>query len=42
VIAVVDSVTGLVRARSLGQATIIAAVVAEPALRAAMALQVKQ
>jgi len=42
VIAVVDSVTGLVRARSLGQATIIAAVVAEPALVAAMALHVQQ
>jgi len=42
VIAVVDSVTGLVRARSVGQATIVAAVVAEPSLVAAMALQVRQ
>ena len=42
VIAVVDSLTGLVRARSVGQATIVAAVVAEPSLVAAMALQVKQ
>jgi uncharacterized protein YjdB len=42
VIAVVDSLTGLVRARSLGHATIIAAVVTEPTLVAAMALQVEQ
>jgi Big-like domain-containing protein len=41
-IAMVDSVTGLVRARSLGQASIIATAVSEPALRGAMALDVKQ
>jgi hypothetical protein len=41
-IAVVDSVMGLVRARSPGQASIIATAVSEPALRGAMALDVKQ
>lgn len=41
-IAVVDSLTGLVRARSLGQTSIIATAVNAPALRGAMALQVRQ
>ena len=41
-VAVVDSVTGLVRARLLGQTSIIATAVSAPALRGAMALQVKQ
>jgi hypothetical protein len=41
-IAVVDSLTGLVRARSLGQASIIATALSDRALVGAMALQVKQ
>lgn len=41
-IAVVDSLTGLVKARSLGQASIIAMALSDRSLMGAMALQVKQ
>ena len=42
VTAVVDSLTGLVRARSPGQATVVATLLSEPTLHGAMILQVKQ
>lgn len=42
VTAAVDSLTGLVRARTPGQATVVATLLSEPTLKGAMALQVKQ